>query len=159
MHQGSLGWPGLCAWLAVKWWKGSCWTARPWLLPTTMPCILRLLCCALPCGNPTICTSHHAPLKPSRYAERLPIGLKSVITGVSAGVVKAFHRRWYQPGNMALVVVGDFPDPGGWGWSGRTGEGGQEVSLMWAFAGCTALWSDVNTPCGPPLVAKPTQCL
>mmetsp|Transcript_26988 Transcript_26988/g.69981 ORF Transcript_26988/g.69981 Transcript_26988/m.69981 type:complete len:1010 (+) Transcript_26988:157-3186(+) len=49
-------------------------------------------------------------LQGSKYAERLPIGLESVIQGVSPAVVKAFYERWYRPGNMALVVAGDFAD-------------------------------------------------
>jgi len=50
-------------------------------------------------------------LNGSKYSERLPIGLESVIQGVSAEVVKGFYERWYRPSNMALVVAGDFQDP------------------------------------------------
>ena len=46
-----------------------------------------------------------------KYAERLPIGLESVIQSVPASVVKGFYDKWYHPGNMAAVVVGDFPNP------------------------------------------------
>ncbi|CAI5506607.1 unnamed protein product [Closterium sp. Naga37s-1] len=46
----------------------------------------------------------------SKYAERLPIGLESVIRGVPAAAVKRFYHTWYHPANMAVVAVGDFPD-------------------------------------------------
>lgn len=49
-------------------------------------------------------------LEGSRYAERLPIGLESVIRKAPASVVRGFYTKWYQPQNMAVVVVGDFPD-------------------------------------------------
>eukprot|EP00877_Chromochloris_zofingiensis_P010304 jgi/Chrzof1/5527/Cz16g06120.t1 len=49
-------------------------------------------------------------LQGSRYADRLPIGLESIIRNVSADTVKAFYKRWYRPENMAVVVVGDFED-------------------------------------------------
>lgn len=47
-----------------------------------------------------------------RYAERLPIGLESVIKGVPAATIKAFYDKWYTPDRMAVVVVGDFEAPG-----------------------------------------------
>jgi hypothetical protein len=34
-----------------------------------------------------------------------------VIKGVPADTIAAFYRRWYLPHRMAVVVVGDFPDP------------------------------------------------
>ncbi len=40
-----------------------------------------------------------------QYAERLPIGLESVIRNVPAETVKAFYDRFYRPENMALVGV------------------------------------------------------
>ncbi|KAG2499479.1 hypothetical protein HYH03_002426 [Edaphochlamys debaryana] len=46
----------------------------------------------------------------SRYGDRLPIGLESVIRRCTAGAVRAFHGRWYRPQHMALVAVGDFAD-------------------------------------------------
>ena len=46
----------------------------------------------------------------SLYADRLPIGLESVIRGVSAEAIRAFYSRWYWPQNMALVAVGDWSD-------------------------------------------------
>lgn len=43
----------------------------------------------------------------SRYAQRLPIGSPELIDTVSAQRLIDFYRRWYQPQNMAIVVVGD----------------------------------------------------
>lgn len=45
-----------------------------------------------------------------QYADRLAIGLESVIRNVSASTVKAFYDKWYRPENMAVIVVGDFQD-------------------------------------------------
>ena len=28
-----------------------------------------------------------------------------------AATVKAFYQRWYRPEHMAVIVMGDFPDP------------------------------------------------
>jgi predicted Zn-dependent peptidase len=47
-------------------------------------------------------------LKGSRYADRLPIGLPSVIRNVSCDVVKSFYHRHYHPHRMAVCIVGDF---------------------------------------------------
>lgn len=44
----------------------------------------------------------------SKYADRMPIGLESVIQNVSADTVRAFYQKWYHPHNMAVIVVGDF---------------------------------------------------
>ena len=44
----------------------------------------------------------------SRYAERLPIGLKSVIESGSHQSIRQFYRDWYRPDLMAVVAVGDF---------------------------------------------------
>lgn len=44
----------------------------------------------------------------SKYADRMPIGLESIIRNVSASTVKEFYDRWYHPAHMAVVVVGDF---------------------------------------------------
>ena len=46
-----------------------------------------------------------------QYAERLPIGLESVIRHVDAGTVKGFYQKWYRPERMAVVCIGDFADP------------------------------------------------
>jgi zinc protease len=44
----------------------------------------------------------------SLYAERLPIGLLSVIENATPQQLEGFFRRWYHPENMAVVIVGDF---------------------------------------------------
>eukprot|EP00879_Flechtneria_rotunda_P033000 GHRR01036512.1.p1 GENE.GHRR01036512.1~~GHRR01036512.1.p1 ORF type:complete len:154 (+),score=58.95 GHRR01036512.1:899-1360(+) len=49
-------------------------------------------------------------LQGSRYEDRLPIGLESVIRNVPAETIAAFYRKWYLPHRMAVVIVGDFPD-------------------------------------------------
>ena len=46
-------------------------------------------------------------LRPARYAARLPIGNEEIISTVSAETIRAFYRRWYRPGRMALIAVGD----------------------------------------------------
>lgn len=47
-----------------------------------------------------------------QYADRLPIGLESVIRNVPAESVKAFYDRWYRPENMALVCAASDPTSG-----------------------------------------------
>ena len=49
-------------------------------------------------------------LKDSRYAERLPIGLKTVLDTVGHASLREFYTRWYRPELMGFVAVGDF-DP------------------------------------------------
>jgi zinc protease len=39
--------------------------------------------------------------------ERQPIGTKEVIENASAHKLEGFYRRWYQPEQMAVIVVGD----------------------------------------------------
>eukprot|EP01062_Namystynia_karyoxenos_P032223 TRINITY_DN23781_c0_g1_i1.p1 TRINITY_DN23781_c0_g1~~TRINITY_DN23781_c0_g1_i1.p1 ORF type:complete len:1151 (+),score=361.79 TRINITY_DN23781_c0_g1_i1:84-3455(+) len=46
-------------------------------------------------------------LEGSRYAKRLPIGLREVVRGAPAETVRAFYRKWYHPALMAVVVIGD----------------------------------------------------
>lgn len=53
--------------------------------------------------------------RPHRYAERLPIGLQSVIKGVPAATIRTFYEKWYRPDRMAVIAVGDFEDPGACG--------------------------------------------
>jgi zinc protease len=45
-------------------------------------------------------------LQGSRYAERLPIGSPALIDTVNAQRLLDYYRRWYQPANMSLIVVG-----------------------------------------------------
>lgn len=46
-------------------------------------------------------------LQGSRYAERLPIGLREIIEGGSHDALRRFYRDWYRPELMAVVAVGD----------------------------------------------------
>ena len=43
----------------------------------------------------------------SKYGERFPIGLMSVIDGCSPETLRAYYRKWYRPDNQAIIVVGD----------------------------------------------------
>lgn len=43
----------------------------------------------------------------SRYANRLPIGLDSVLVNFKPAVIKRFYHDWYRPDLQALIVVGD----------------------------------------------------
>lgn len=47
-------------------------------------------------------------LKGSKYAERLPIGLESVIMGFKRDDIVRFYKDWYRPDMQAIVIVGDF---------------------------------------------------
>jgi zinc protease len=44
----------------------------------------------------------------SQYAERLPIGLKSVLEAYKPSTLRGFYDTWYRPDLMAVVAVGDF---------------------------------------------------
>ncbi|MEO5650213.1 MAG: insulinase family protein [Ginsengibacter sp.] len=46
----------------------------------------------------------------SLYANRLPIGVDSIIKNASYDVIKKFYKDWYRPNLMAVIVVGDI-DP------------------------------------------------
>ena len=43
----------------------------------------------------------------SQYANRLPIGTKDVLENFKPDVIRQFHKDWYRPDLMAIVVVGD----------------------------------------------------
>ncbi len=43
----------------------------------------------------------------SLYANRLPIGKDEIIQNGSAEAIRAFHRDWYRPNLMAVMVSGD----------------------------------------------------
>lgn len=45
--------------------------------------------------------------KPSILASRLPIGDPKVIDTVSVATMRNFYKKWYQPQNFMLMVVGD----------------------------------------------------
>jgi len=46
----------------------------------------------------------------SKYAERLPIGIDSIIKNAKYESLRRFYRDWYRPDLMAVIVVGDI-DP------------------------------------------------
>ena len=43
----------------------------------------------------------------SKYGERLPIGLMSVIDSFRPETLRAYYHKWYRPDNQAIIVVGD----------------------------------------------------
>ncbi len=43
----------------------------------------------------------------SRYGERMPIGLMSVVDGCPYDTLRAYYHRWYRPDLQGIVVVGD----------------------------------------------------
>ena len=43
-----------------------------------------------------------------RYADRFPIGLSEVVNQATPQQLREFYKKWYQPRNMAIIVVGDF---------------------------------------------------
>jgi zinc protease len=50
-------------------------------------------------------------LKGSRYAERLPIGNRAVLSTFAPDALKRFYHDWYRPDLMTVIAVGDFaPD-------------------------------------------------
>ncbi len=44
----------------------------------------------------------------SLFNQRFPIGIDNVIKKADRKLVKSYYDKWYQPDNMALIVVGDF---------------------------------------------------
>ena len=43
----------------------------------------------------------------SKYGERMPIGLMSVIDSFKPQTLRDYYHRWYRPDNQAIIVVGD----------------------------------------------------
>ena len=43
----------------------------------------------------------------SKYAERLPIGIDSIIKNAKYESLRRFYKEWYRPDLMAVIVVGD----------------------------------------------------
>lgn len=43
----------------------------------------------------------------SRYGQRLPIGLMSVVQHFKYKELRDYYQRWYRPDNQAVIVVGD----------------------------------------------------
>jgi zinc protease len=46
-------------------------------------------------------------LNHSRYADRLPIGVDTVLNNFKPATIKSFYQDWYRPNLQALIVVGD----------------------------------------------------
>ncbi|MGB8195191.1 MAG: pitrilysin family protein, partial [Chitinophagaceae bacterium] len=46
----------------------------------------------------------------SKYADRLPIGVDSIIKNFKHDAIRRFYRDWYRPDLMAVVVVGDIEE-------------------------------------------------
>lgn len=49
--------------------------------------------------------------KGSRYADRLPIGVPEILKGAPREALVRYYKDWYRPDLMAVIAVGDFPDP------------------------------------------------
>ncbi len=43
----------------------------------------------------------------SKYGERMPIGLMSVIDSFKPKTLRDYYHKWYRPDNQAIIVVGD----------------------------------------------------
>ncbi|MFV0605111.1 MAG: M16 family metallopeptidase [Niabella sp.] len=43
----------------------------------------------------------------SKYANRLPIGVDSIIKNFAPDAIRRFYKDWYRPNLMAVIVVGD----------------------------------------------------
>ena len=43
-----------------------------------------------------------------QYNNRMPLGDMDIVQNCTPELVRDFYKRWYQPQNMAVVVVGDF---------------------------------------------------
>ena len=43
----------------------------------------------------------------SKYGERMPIGLMSVVDSFQPQTLRAYYQKWYRPDNQALIIVGD----------------------------------------------------
>lgn len=43
----------------------------------------------------------------SRYGERMPIGLMSVVKNFKYKALRDYYKKWYHPSNQAIIVVGD----------------------------------------------------
>jgi len=48
-----------------------------------------------------------AMFKGSKYANRLPIGIDSIIKNFNPDAIRRFYKEWYRPELMAVIVVGD----------------------------------------------------
>ena len=75
----------------------------------------------------------------SLYADRLPIGLESVIREVTATTVRGFLAKWYRPEHMCICAVGD--------WAESQDSAAVVEAIREAFSGCTP---PVDAPHPPP---------
>lgn len=46
-------------------------------------------------------------LKGSKYADRMPIGLMTVVEGCTYDELRNYYKKWYHPSQQAIIVVGD----------------------------------------------------
>ena len=65
----------------------------------------------------------------SKYGERLPIGLMSIIDNFPHKALRDYYKKWYRPDNQAIIVVGD-------------------VDVDHVEAYIKKLWKDVKVPAG-----------
>ena len=45
--------------------------------------------------------------KGSKYGNRLPIGLMSIIDSFRTATLRAYYEKWYRPDNQGIIIVGD----------------------------------------------------
>jgi zinc protease len=45
--------------------------------------------------------------KDSKYGQRFPMGLMSVVDNFKPEALRAYYQKWYRPDNQAIVIVGD----------------------------------------------------
>lgn len=45
--------------------------------------------------------------KGSKYGNRLPIGLMSIIDSFRPATLRAYYEKWYRPDNQGIIIVGD----------------------------------------------------
>lgn len=45
----------------------------------------------------------------SKYAHRLPIGTEDVLKNFNHELLRQFHKDWYRPNLMAVIITGDIP--------------------------------------------------
>jgi zinc protease len=45
--------------------------------------------------------------KDSKYGQRMPIGLMSVVDNFKPEALRSYYQKWYRPDNQAIVIVGD----------------------------------------------------
>lgn len=63
----------------------------------------------------------------SKYGNRLPIGLMSIVDNFKPKVLRQYYRKWYRPDNQAIIVVGN-------------------IDVDHVEAEIKALWADAKVP-------------